>query len=156
MPALLFVCSGNTCRSPMAEALFKARFAQSGQDLSTWRIESAGTGALGNQSATPLAVQVMAARGLDLQQHRSRRTSAEHLAGFDLVLCMECGHQAALKADFPTLSGRVHLLSQMAGQTANIEDPFGGTLADYERTAQEIEGWLALGMKTIFSTLKSS
>ncbi len=156
MPALLFVCSGNTCRSPIAEALFKARLAQSGQDLAAWRIESAGTAAAGNQSATPLAVQVMAARGLDLQQHRSRRTSAEHLAGFDLVLCMDSGHQAALKADFPTHSGRIHLLSQMAGQTANVEDPFGGALADYQQTAQEIDDWLALGMNTILSTIKSS
>ena len=91
MPAVLFVCSGNTCRSPMAAALFKARLIQSGLDLAAWRVESAGTAAIDNQPATPQAVEVMAARGLDLQQHRSRRAGAEHLAGFDLAdwICRE-------------------------------------------------------------------
>lgn len=149
MPAVLFVCSGNTCRSPMAAALFKALLAHHGQDLSRWMVASAGTSATENQPAAPQAVQVVANRGLELNAHRSQRVTARLLSHYNLILCMEKAHQKAVISLAPALANRVYLLSSMANQTATIEDPFGGSLEDYERTAQAIDHWLALGMENI-------
>ncbi len=149
MPAVLFVCSGNTCRSPMAAALFKALLAHHGQDLSRWMVASAGTSATENQPAAPLAVQVTTHRGLDLRLHRSQRVTPRLLSRFNLILCMEESHLQAVISLVPDFASSVHLLSSMSNQTSAVEDPFGGSLEDYERTAQAIDHWLALGMENI-------
>lgn len=153
MPSVLFVCSGNTCRSPIAEALFKARLERAGINPSRWRVESAGTSAAENQPASPEALQVMAERGLNLTAHRSHLVDGQRLADFDLVLCMEAHHKTALMASFPEYASKVHLLSEMADQTANITDPFGQPVSAYQRTAIEIDTWLAQGWNTIFQML---
>lgn len=127
---LLFVCSGNTCRSPMAAAIARKRLEARG-----WKhvaVASAGIGAAAGAAAAENAVRVAAEHGLDLSTHRSAPVTPELAAWADLILGMTLGHlegaarmgggdRAALVTDF--LSG--------AGAGSPIEDPFGGGLPEY-------------------------
>ena len=130
---VLVVCTGNTCRSPMAETLLRHLWEQAGQwDLV---VRSAGTAAVHGAAATPHAVSAMKACMLDLSGHRSRPVSAETLAGVDLVLTMTARHKEQILMNWPHLSGRVFTLAEYAGSGQDVPDPFGGTLADYDQTA---------------------
>jgi protein-tyrosine-phosphatase len=131
---VLLVCSGNTCRSPMAAALLR----QVWQEASPgWSLEvaSAGTGAAGGEPASMHAVTALRRRGQDLSVHRSRKVSDGVLGGVDLVLTMTGRHKEYLLAAWPDLAGRVFTLNEYAGRGGDVADPYGGTLADYEATA---------------------
>jgi protein-tyrosine-phosphatase len=154
MPALLFVCTGNTCRSPMAEALFKRRLADA--HLPGWQVESAGTWAAEGQPAAREAVAAMAQRGIDLTHHRAQLVTGTFLNRFNLILTMESGHREALLAEFPHLAGRVCLLSEMIGRNFNIADPIGSPQLEYEHTAQQIDQILQRGWAEIMSRTVSN
>ena len=135
---ILFVCTGNTCRSPLAEAIARRILGESGKDNVT--VESAGTNAWDGAPATDAALLVGVERGLDLSGHRSRRLTAAMLAASDLVLVMSPEHIARVKEIDSTTN--VHLLAGYAPETApgrEISDPFGGNLDDYRATADELE-----------------
>lgn len=135
---VLLVCSGNTCRSPMAAAILKQlwQLAAPGWDL---EVASAGTGAFGGEPASMHAVTVIRERGYDLSDHRSQRVSGETLANTDLVLTMTGRHKDDLLRAWPELSGRVFTLSEYAQEQGDVQDPFGGTLHDYKSTAAAME-----------------
>jgi len=147
MPAVLFVCTANQCRSPMAEALFKKLLADRG--LSGWRVESAGTWTQNGIPATRFAQITMQQRGLDISAHRSREVTGDLLRQFDLILTMEEGHKEALRFEFPEVAGRVFLLSEMADKAFEIDDPVGQPLETYRRTADEIHALLEAGLERI-------
>ncbi|TLN21732.1 low molecular weight protein arginine phosphatase, partial [bacterium] len=126
IPAVLFVCTANICRSPMAVALFRAILAENGYDPRFWRIESAGTWAPRGKPAAVEVVALLAARGLNVKAHRSRSVSAELLSGFHLILTMEAGQKEALQVEFRPLEGKVFTLAEMAGENGAVEDPTGG------------------------------
>ncbi|HWI60425.1 MAG TPA: low molecular weight protein arginine phosphatase [Symbiobacteriaceae bacterium] len=138
---VLLVCSGNTCRSPMAEALMKDLWqkASPGWDL---EVSSAGTGAMPGDVASQHAVTAMRTRGLDMAGHRSRRVDSLNLTSFDLILTMTSRHREHLLGRWPELAGRVYTLGEYAGAGDDISDPFGGTLQDYESTAVALEAKL--------------
>ena len=145
MPSVLFVCTANVCRSPMAEALWRSRLAEE----AGWRVESAGTWALDGQLAARYAQQVLKGRGSDLSQHRSRVVDKELLESFNLILVMEQGHKEALRFEFPGVASRVYLLSEMVDESRDIHDPIGGSLLDFEDTAREIDRILEKGSEKI-------
>jgi len=142
MPSVLFVCTANIIRSPMAAALFADRVEQKLKNnptgLLTWRIESAGTWAMDDMPVAEKALIVMHEMGLDLGQHRSRVVHRSLLKSFDLILTMEKNQKEALRAEFPELSSRIHLLSEMAGSFGDVPDPVGGSLLNFRDTAHEL------------------
>ena len=148
MPSLLFVCTANQTRSPIAAALFTRLLQESGQ-LAGWRIESAGTWAIDGLPAGRRAQRAMHDMRLDLSKHRTRCVTAEMLAVFDLILVMEQGHKEALQAEFPTIARRVFLLAEMAGGTWDVADPTGGSEDDVRETARVIARLLTKGSARI-------
>ena len=132
----------------MAAALFKEPLGRSGM-LERIQVESAGTWAEEGLPATSLARQVMAERGLDLSDHRSRRLSGDLLRAFDLILVMEEGHREALPIEFPDIADRLHLLANMVDENYSISDPIGGTLESYRALADELADLLQRGLPRI-------
>lgn len=139
---ILFVCSGNICRSPMAEGVFRTMAEREGVSES-FHLDSAGTlaGHVG-QPPTPLGVEVAAQRGYDVSRHRARLAVAADIDRFDYILGMDRGHVAELRwlATRSTMD-RVQLLTAFAPQigVTDIGDPYRGTRADYEHALDLIE-----------------
>jgi protein-tyrosine-phosphatase len=146
MPSVLFVCTANIIRSPMAMAIFRARL---GPAAAHWRIESAGTWAVEGEPAANRARYVMQARGLSLNDHSSRVVTRGMLRQFNLILTMERGQKEALQAEFPEVARRVYLLSEMAGTDTDVRDPIGGMTVDFEDTALELERLIDRGFERI-------
>ncbi len=152
---VLFVCTANQCRSPMAEALLKVLTVQRGE-ADRWQVQSAGTWAEAGQPATPLAQAVMQRRGIDLSDHRSRLVDADLLAAADVILVMTRHHLEALRAEFPQMQGKILLVSQMAGHNFDIEDPYGGSLDDYELCATDLQNILTDGYEHLAEMVDQS
>jgi protein-tyrosine-phosphatase len=148
VPAVLFVCTANRIRSPIAELLFRQQMAGE-PDADQWRIESAGTWALEGQPVMPLAEAALAELGLSGRGHRSRCVDGELLRQFDLILTMESGHREALCTEFPDVASRVYLLSEMAGYRYDVRDPVAGGPADYRATAADLRRLLQRGVGKI-------
>jgi protein-tyrosine-phosphatase len=155
VPSVLFVCQGNLFRSVAAAAIFKEKLRRSALDWQAWRVESVGTWARENLPTTPEMLAVMAKRGLDVKQHRSRMVSAEILADFALVLTMERGQKEALQIEFPFAAKRTYLLTEMAGANAQIIDPLDTTSPGLQVITSEIDDWLERGFPRILELGRS-
>lgn len=139
-PTLVFVCTGNTCRSPLAEGL--ARKLASARALPV-DVTSAGTAAALGAPANDAAILVGIERGVDLSRHRSRPLLPGEIPPGAIVLAMSPSHVAGVRALAP--KARVYLLDEYASNgltSRTVADPFGGTLEDYRRAADEIESML--------------
>lgn len=135
---LLFVCSGNTCRSPLAEALARRGITELG--LKEVAVASAGTSAWDGSPASDGALLVGLERGLDLSSHRSRQLTRDIVAEADLILAMGDNHLPAIQALGGV--GKAHLLTAYAARADagdNVNDPFGGDLDVYRETASELD-----------------
>ncbi len=148
MPLVLIVCTANICRSPMAEVLLRKTLTE--HDIpGEWRVASAGTWAVDGIPASEHGVTVMQEFRLDTTDHRSREVTAPMLAESDLVLTMTQGHAEALAVEFPQERHKIHLLSEMAGPPYDIRDPYGGTLREYRRTANELARLIERGRQRV-------
>jgi protein-tyrosine-phosphatase len=145
-PSVLFVCTANVCRSPMAMGLLRSKL---GDHAAGWRVESAGTWTRDGELAAQKLIIMLAERGIDLRSHRSRGVSKELLRSFNLILTMERGHKEALQVEFPQQAGKIHLFSEMVGLVYDIQDPIGGTMEDFRNTLEEVEQILTDGFPRI-------
>jgi len=134
--SILFVCTGNTCRSPMAEAL--ARHAAEERKLDGLQIASAGVAALDGEPASPNAQRAMESRGLSLKAHRARRLTPEIAREAGLILTMTETHARAVGQIAP--EAKVFTLRGYLGEAGDVADPWGGSEAVYEACACELEG----------------
>jgi protein-tyrosine-phosphatase len=138
--SVLFVCTGNTCRSPLAEALCKKlladRLGVSEADLPArgFTVRSAGVSAFHGDAASPEAVEVAARWGVDLSGHRSRPVNPEVLVAATDVVAMTGGHVAVLALRYPGYGPEPMVL----GMSEDVPDPIGGDRADYEACASMI------------------
>ena len=129
---ILFVCTGNTCRSPMAAALFNKIATEKDLDV---RIESAGLFAPNGEPASENAVLAMKDYGIDLSGHRAKTVSSELLKQVDLALTMTASHKMALEQ---YLRDKVYTLCEFAEVEGDIPDPYGGDLEEYKICADKI------------------
>lgn len=150
MPNVLFVCTANRCRSPMAERLFIRHLAYYKEEgAQHWAVASAGTWAINGIPPDTNVVKAMADFAIDIRDHRSIAIDHALLSSQYLILVMKRNHQESLKFEFPNKSEQIYLLSQMIGQTFDIEDPFNKSLKDYQRVAREINEILLAGFTQI-------
>ena len=134
---LLFVCSGNTCRSPLAEAL--ARKIAERRGVEELNVSSAGTNAWDNAPASDEALLVGMERGLDLTGHRARKLTPTIVSEADLIFVMTPGHLEPVKQMGGR--GKAHVIDEYASGVSDkgISDPFGGDLETYRQTADALE-----------------
>lgn len=135
---VLFVCTGNICRSPLAAALLER--AVQARGLSDLTVTSAGTGAWDGAPASEGAYLVGLERGLDLSGHRARLLTRELVEQADLILTMARHHRA--RVDELGGEGRVFVLGEYAGRESDdceVSDPFGGLIDVYRDTYAELE-----------------
>ncbi len=154
MPSILFVCSANQCRSPMAQVLFEAFLVGKGV-REEWRVESAGVWAYEGSQATANAQKAMAERGLDLSQHVSQPADSTLLKQFDLTLVMEQRHKTVLQEQNPQLADRIYLMREIADQEGDFADPVGGSLERYRAAADELGMLMRDGMDRIDELVKA-
>lgn len=137
---ILVVCSGNTCRSPLAAAMLAARLAND-VELQGSEVNSAGTSAWDGSPAAEGSYLVALERGLDLSHHRARILTADQVQRADLILTMTTAHSSRV-ADLGGASKVATMLEYAEDEQdgAEIPDPFGGDVADYRRTAELFDG----------------
>ena len=129
---ITFVCTGNTCRSAMAEALFKKILAERGiTDISC---RSCGLAAFTGDPASPQAVEVCAERGIDLSTHRATVFSQYVLDETDVMICMTQGHKSAVMKINPEF--------RIIVPDGGVPDPYGGSVEVYRECADALESFL--------------
>ncbi len=135
---ILFVCTGNTCRSPMAEAIARKVASEMGR---TVEFLSAGVAALPGDGASAHALQAAKEYGADLSDHQARPLTRELVEQADLVLCMTSSHRNAALRLVPGAGDKVKLLKAAAELDGPVEvsDPFGQSVEVYRCVAQEME-----------------
>jgi len=137
LPRILIVCSGNTCRSPIAQKLLERELRRAaGEQWMVPVVESAGLQAGPGLPATDLAVEVLAAQGLDLSEHRTQPVDGVRLERVDLALGMTLRHVEALRA---RAAGRPLQIELFDPGGRDVEDPFGGTAAEYRSVTAALE-----------------
>lgn len=157
MISVLFVCTANRFRSPLAAAMFSKALGETNDREAAgaigrggeWRVRSAGTWATPGQPALPEVVEAAQRLGLDLADHRSERVSGELLSEYDLILVMQASQQEALLSEFPQLEEYIYLFSHVVERGAyDIPDSFESEQEVIE-VAAEMDELIRRGLRYI-------
>ena len=151
MKKILFVCTGNTCRSPMAAVIFNQLAAEKGLDYTA---ESAGVAAVGDRPASANAIKAVAEIGLDLSGHRTRFLPAIDLNEFSLFVALNDEHYEILRSlgipdNMLRLLRRAPNVNDIYDLRQGIVDPYGGDLNAYRKCRDEIIGAVKLLITTL-------
>ncbi|MDA8097692.1 MAG: low molecular weight protein arginine phosphatase [Desulforudis sp.] len=144
---ILFVCTGNTCRSPMAAGLARHILARSGDHRT--RVLSAGVCTLPGTAATDVAIESLAEQGIDISNHRSAMLTPDLIAQADLILAMTASHKREVLQAGPDIAHKVYTIGEYAGMGGDLADPFGGPLAIYRQYAARLEVLVRLVLRRL-------
>jgi protein-tyrosine phosphatase len=148
MPSVLFVCTGNQFRSPIAAEVFRGQLTRHGQ-AAQWQVGSAGTWTYSGQRVLPEAAALARSFGLNIDGHVTHMISSQVLEYADSVIVMEEGHKESIQAEFPFARKKVHLLSQVVeGLVYNIPDPAGAG-REAENIIRELIDMIRTGYESI-------
>jgi protein-tyrosine-phosphatase len=147
---ILFVCTGNTCRSAMAEGIFKKMLKESKEDDGKFNILSAGISALPGMSPTPEAIKVMNEQGINISRHRATQIKEDLVKRADLILVMSNTHKDYIKTKFTFTQDKIYLLKEFArigefksirstDENYEVVDPLGRHIEFYRIIARELK-----------------
>jgi protein-tyrosine-phosphatase len=149
---ITFVCTGNTCRSPMAEAYFKHLCEKAGLDV---EIGSAGTFAGLGEPASINSVQTMAQFNIDLSGFGSTPLTRELIDTSDMIICMTSSHRFQIASMHASALSKTHLLGDFANASGDIADPYGAPLTVYQDCFAEMKPLLENLLHRVASKITS-
>lgn len=144
MIRILFVCTGNTCRSPMAEAILKSK------DLDGIEVKSAGVFAVSGSEASPNAKAVLQENNIP-ENHRSNIISEAEITWATYIFTMTEGHKRAIVGQHPAAADKTFTLKEFADNTSDrdIVDPYGGPIQIYRDTYNELHGMIEKALERL-------
>ncbi|NTW04994.1 MAG: low molecular weight protein arginine phosphatase [Peptococcaceae bacterium] len=148
---ILFVCTGNTCRSCMVQVLTQRELEKNGDTLV--KVISAGTDTKTGLPASENAVQAMKDMGLDLTAHRSAILDERLIAEADLILALAERHLKEITRIMPEASDRAYTIGSYAGIEGDVADPYGGDLKVYRKTAGELANLAVLAVERLLQSM---
>jgi protein-tyrosine phosphatase len=153
MPSVLFICTGNQFRSPIAEETFRQLLKEDGRK--GWDVSSAGTWTAPGQPPFRETVELARSLGLDLSGHLTRLVDESMLASADVVLVMESGHKESLEIEFPKEKKKVFLLAEVVKDMKyDIPDP-AMALDDAETILRNVASLIREGREKIYRLAES-